>query len=80
VSAGTLELSAAELGGILFRRGMLSAVNLEWALDTQARSGSPLSVILIAAGLVHRQDRADRADGRLSLLRCANLTKPAGWS
>jgi glycosyltransferase XagB len=56
VSAETLELSAAELGGILFERGMLSTVNLDWALEVQARSGSPLSVILIDTGLVHRQD------------------------
>jgi glycosyltransferase XagB len=55
VTARTSEvLSQAELADHLVARGLLSEDQRDWALRAHERTGSPLSVILVAAGLVHR--------------------------
>ncbi len=44
-----------QLGAALVDRGLLSADQLEWALDAHRRTGERLGRVLLAAGLVRRQ-------------------------
>jgi cellulose synthase/poly-beta-1,6-N-acetylglucosamine synthase-like glycosyltransferase len=44
------------IGDALVTGGRVSADQLDWALDVQRRTGSRLGAILLAAGLVSRQD------------------------
>ncbi len=44
-----------QLGTALVERGLLTADQLEWALDAHRRTGERLGRVLLAAGLVHRQ-------------------------
>jgi glycosyltransferase XagB len=43
------------LGSALVERGLLTAEQLEWALDAHRRTGERLGRVLLAAGLVRRQ-------------------------
>jgi Type II secretion system (T2SS), protein E, N-terminal domain len=49
------DLTRAELAGLLVSQGLISDEERDWALAVQERTGSPLSVVLITAGLVQRQ-------------------------
>lgn len=50
------ETQDSRLGQILFRRGLLSAQQLDAALETQAREGGKLGEILLAAGTINSDD------------------------
>ena len=50
------DLTDAKIGDILVERDILTSSERDWALAAQSRTGSPLCVILISAGLVHRLD------------------------
>ena len=43
------------IGEALVARGLISKIQLRWALETQARTGVRLGRVLLAAGLVRRQ-------------------------
>jgi len=49
-------LSSARLAEILVARGMIGPDQRDWALAAQARSGSPMSTVLITSGLVERRE------------------------
>lgn len=49
------DLTQAEIGDLLVHRGLITAEQRDWALDAHDRTGSPVSVIVIASGLVRRQ-------------------------
>ena len=46
---------ALPIGEALVARGLISKLQLRWALETQARTGVRLGRVLLAAGLVRRQ-------------------------
>ena len=48
------EVTAARISSALVAKGMLTAEQLDWAMDAKDRAGSTLTTVLITAGLVHR--------------------------
>jgi cellulose synthase/poly-beta-1,6-N-acetylglucosamine synthase-like glycosyltransferase len=56
VTTGAQEyVPQTEVGTVMVQRGLITEAQCEWALGVHQRTGSPLEAILVASGLVRRQ-------------------------